>query len=318
MATRYTPRFVSQFDGSGYASVNCTAAAGAMLLDKQTRGRLQVSAADVRARQSDQSGGIDLAAVAAAFTVYGETLSRVTLPTVLALRNALAGGAGAILQGYYGSIPAAYRLQPTANIDHALYIDHVTQSGTSWWYWVMDPIGKGSYAGAWVPESAVRAFGWTTGGQGWLGSAALSSRATAGNDQPVAGAVVSPNVADFLKLPASTPFTDAIARQAAKKYADINVGGGVGYSSAVNNIYNLLRAWLGKVPTCGQVPFNVDASGANTSRVVVPSPSQQVSGDTERGDLGSLFPDFGAALQQFAILAAVLALLVLGLYMLVR
>lgn len=319
MAT-YTPRFVTQFDGSSHASVNCTPAAGAMLLDRQTGGRIQTSGADLRARQADQSGGMSLDGLAAAWKTYGQALARVTLPTVLALRGAVGSGQGAILQGYYGSLPAAYRRQASANIDHALYIDRVVQNGNAgWWYWVMDPIGKAPYQGAWLPESAIRAFGWTTGGQGWVGSAALSSRATAGNDQPVAGAVVSPNVADFLKLPASTPFTDAIARQAAKKYADINVGGGVGYSGAVNNIYNLLHAWVGVASTCGQVPFNVDATGHNTSKVVVPSPSQQAAGSTERGSLlPDLGDDLGGALRDFAYLAAILGLLLLGLYMLVR
>lgn len=330
MATAYRPRFVSQFDGSSFASVNCTAAAGAMLLDRQTRGRIRATAADIRARQSDQSGGIDLPAVGAAFRTYGEELTRVTLPTVLALRNALAGGAGAILQGYYGSLPAAYRLQANPNVDHALYIDHVVQSGGGWWYWVMDPLGKGSYQGAYVPESAIRSFGWTAGGQGWLGSGALSSRATAGDEQAApSGATLEGRTASLRsivlalqakgadgfmrRLTESDTFTAARADQWARIVYEMQ-GGGTNIDATRQTPEGGTFDNLASVRAAAD-PYVGMKVGLLPTTVII---KVKKPADPVEELLGSLSAGFAEAGRQTAALLVIGALIVGGVYFLAR
>lgn len=307
MAT-YTPRFVTQFDGSSHASVNCTPAAGAMLLDRQTGGRIQTSGADLRARQSDQSGGMSLDGLAAAWKTYGQALARVTLPTVLALRGAVGSGQGAILQGYYGSLPAAYRRQASANIDHALYIDRVVQNGNAgWWYWVMDPIGKAPYQGAWVPESAIRAFGWTTGGQGWVGSAALSSPvAAAKSDQPAATGSTSIQrqllawVQETMRDPNKTltevdlrAFLAWYARKQSPAATDAEI------AAFVREGWSLVSGWVGKAPAFLSSKAN-DPVWSNVD------------------PLAGILAGAGKVAQDAVMLAGVLVVILLGLYLLAK
>ncbi len=180
----YTPRFVSQFDGGPLARANCTMAAGAMLLDKQTNGRIQTTGSDLRSRQYDQdrdgNAGTGFPQLASAFRSYGQPLDRVALPGIAALRSALQGGRGVVLIGNYGRFSPAYRLQSTFRGSHAIYLDHVVQRAGAVWYWRMDPIGRrGSYQGDYIPESEVRRFGW---GAGWLGQAAQSKLDAAGGE----------------------------------------------------------------------------------------------------------------------------------------
>ena len=98
---------------------------------------------------------------------------------------------------------------------------------------------------------------------------------------------VTNSVATFLGLSgtdATKPLDETTARAAASKYAAANAGGNSrAYQEAYNNIYTLLRNWIGT--PVNAVPFNVDASGQNTTQVVVPTPDQQASGDTQRGQL---------------------------------
>ena len=318
----YTPRFVSQFDGSRLASVNCSMAAGAMLLDKQTRGKVQVTAADLRGRQSDQSGGTDLAAVAAAFKTYKASLSRVTLPTVLALRNALLAGRGAILQGPYRAMPAAYRLQANANIDHAIYIDRVRQTtgpAAGWWYWVMDPIGKGGYSGAWVPESAIRSFGWATF-LGWVGSAALSSADTAGDPGPQLGAWGDPftGANPVVTFPVGHILTTVDVDTIVAKLTQAGwfaLWGPVNVGTAQTLVHGILskhvgQPWNKALQDQLQAEFNQAAGLAGTT-----------IGDPMAGiaqAIGSLVPGLADAARNSLLLAATLILVLLGVYMLAR
>lgn len=180
----YTPRFVSQFDGSRLQRANCTMAAGAMLLDKQTNGRLRVSGGDLRAAQTDQDTaagdrpGTTLGAVGAAFRSYGQDLQRTSLPTVAALRSVSISGRGVVLQGSYARFSLAYRIQKSFTGGHSIYVDHAVTRSDGVWYWRMDPLGRSPYVGDYVPEREIARFGWCLG---FWGSAAVAGPSTGGD-----------------------------------------------------------------------------------------------------------------------------------------
>jgi hypothetical protein len=119
------------------------------------------------------------------------------------------------------------------------------------------------------------------------------------------------SVASFLGLSPSTPLTKAQAQSAAAKYATHNAGSyGPAYQAAFNDIYTGLLAWIGT--PAGQVPFNVSSSGGNTSEVVVPSPAEQATGNTQRGSLLNL-PSIGDAIDFLGIiLIGVVFILIAG------
>ena len=65
---------VTQRDGSELASSNCRLASAAAGIDYHSRGSILSTGAEMRARQSDQSGGTDSGDAAEAWASYGETL----------------------------------------------------------------------------------------------------------------------------------------------------------------------------------------------------------------------------------------------------
>jgi hypothetical protein len=72
--TLYRAIAVSQRDGSALANSNCRMASIACGLDYESAGIQTSSGADMRARQSDQSGGTDSGDAAEAWASYGQTL----------------------------------------------------------------------------------------------------------------------------------------------------------------------------------------------------------------------------------------------------
>lgn len=152
------------------------------------------------------------------------------------------------------------------------------------------------------------------GGSSSSGGAVDATEAVAGGGSGYTpGQVIHPNVADFLSIDQGQAFTSTIAAQAAAKYAKTNGGTyGPAYQGAYNSILTALAVWEKPGVTAGQVPFNVDSSGHNTGDVVVPTPDQLASGETKRGDITSVLPDFlgiGAALAIDVGLVALILLL---------
>ncbi len=172
-----------------------------------------------------------------------------------------------------------------------------------------------------VQAHALAASGWAGSG-GYLRSSAFgpllsnSPGPGTGTSSPTdtsassSGSLAS-SLAAFLGISPSQPLTDALALQAAGKYAKTNAAGyGPAYQGAVNSIYSSLLKWLGK--PAGQVPFNVTPAGGNTGQVVTPSPADQASGNTQRGgliDLSGLPAAIAAAIAPIAVALVVIAII---------
>jgi hypothetical protein len=72
--TQYRAEPITQRDGSAFANSNCRLASIAAGLDYHTLGAQLSTGAEMRARQSDQSGGTDSGDAAEAWASYGQTL----------------------------------------------------------------------------------------------------------------------------------------------------------------------------------------------------------------------------------------------------
>lgn len=84
------------------------------------------------------------------------------------LLHRLAHGGGAVVVGWYSSLPARLTrwdralaaMDPTDDAGHAMFVtDYRPKTGK---LWLMDPLGRGDYAGEWVDASVIRDFVWTT------------------------------------------------------------------------------------------------------------------------------------------------------------
>jgi hypothetical protein len=169
------PAHVRQLDGSPLARHNCMAAVGAMALDAYTGGRIRVSGAEIRRRQSDQRGGIDLGDVAKAWSTFGErfTVRRVAWSKVLELARS-----GVAIPVDYGKV-GRYSSQPSFTEGHALYLQGVSGGRDDVAVVVYDPLAPGPKT--WPADVVKRAWapygtaGWgdgvSTGGKldAWAG-----------------------------------------------------------------------------------------------------------------------------------------------------
>ncbi len=157
---------ISQFDGGPLANANCTMAAGAMLA--RLAFGIMTTGSQLRALQSDQEGGTSLVDLQAALDRgWGVRFFWGTL-TPLQLRALLFAGAGAVVQGTYGEIPAELSLQAGFTEGHAIYLDGFRPPGPDGpaAYYVMDPLGQPwqGYRGAWWPADVIERFGLALGG----------------------------------------------------------------------------------------------------------------------------------------------------------
>jgi hypothetical protein len=159
---------VTQFDGGPFQGSNCTLASGAMLA--RLGFGIVTSGSTLRTLQDDQSGGTGIGDLATAlWRGYG-----VSLPSGLlrpaSLKDLLASGYGAVVQGDYSKIPRALRLQKDFTGGHAIYLDGYypgdDKRGIPEAYYVIDPIGrpKYGYQGEWWPASVVDDFATAFGG----------------------------------------------------------------------------------------------------------------------------------------------------------
>ncbi|HEY5628064.1 MAG TPA: hypothetical protein VIR16_01005, partial [Candidatus Limnocylindrales bacterium] len=157
---RVTP--ITQFDGGPLQNYNCTLASGAMLA--RLASGIVTDGSTLRSLQDKQSGGTSLNDLAQAlWRGYGVSYNYglVSLPS---LKDLLKAGYGAVVQGVYGQVPVALRLQADFTGGHAIYLDGYypgdAAHGIPEAYYVIDPLGRSwaGYEGDWWPAAAVDAF----------------------------------------------------------------------------------------------------------------------------------------------------------------
>ncbi|MDP8904804.1 MAG: hypothetical protein M3N29_05730 [Chloroflexota bacterium] len=148
---------------------DCLWASGAMLVDKLTQGAIGADRHLLRYASGDLVGGSTFFDLKRGVErLYGIELDASPYGgeplTWIQLLDRLARGAGAIIAGTYGNLgppytrwSPAYASNPLA-AGHAMYVDRYDpEEGRMW---VMDPLGRGRYAGQWVPEERIWSFIW--------------------------------------------------------------------------------------------------------------------------------------------------------------
>lgn len=177
--------------------IDCVWASGSMLLDAWTGGAVRISHRDLRAASGDSgpSDTRDLArgvAFATGMTLQfspdgGDPV------TFLDLERRLAAGGGAVVFGDYSALGApftrfdpGFAAQGVGGSSHAMYLDAYDPLLDE--FWLMDPLGYGTYAGEWAPAAAISAFAWTH--KGYL-VAAVTPEPVAANPTAAAPSVPS-------------------------------------------------------------------------------------------------------------------------------
>ena len=149
---------VSQFDGGPFQNANCTLASGAMLA--RLAFGIVTDGSVLRSLQFDFDGGTDLHDLNTALhRGYGVDVS-VGGVSVPKFRAILQAGGGAVVQGNYALLPRQLKLQKPGSFPHAVYIDGFFpgDSDTPAAYYIIDPLGRGSYKGGWWPADAFETF----------------------------------------------------------------------------------------------------------------------------------------------------------------
>ena len=164
------PTFVTETDEKKWD--DCIWAAGAMLIEEWT-GRSVDRTALRAASGAHSAGATDLRELRrGAANLLGLDLpasprlgDRMTWRDLL---HRLAHGGGAVVVGWYSSLPSRLsrwdrklaRMDPTADDGHAMFVtDYRPRTGK---LWLMDPLGRGDYIGEWVDARVIRDFVWTT------------------------------------------------------------------------------------------------------------------------------------------------------------
>lgn len=152
---------ISQFDGGPLQGFNCTMASGAMLA--RLGYGIVTTGSQLRSLQPKQGQtGTNLDDVNTAVGKGWSVHFAEGALTPLQFRALIYAGAGAILQGIYGDLPVADRLQADFVDAHAIYVDgfRPPQGGQPAAYYVIDPIGHtwAGYRGAWLPAADIEAF----------------------------------------------------------------------------------------------------------------------------------------------------------------
>ena len=166
--TAYRPKFVKQLDGSKYAGLNCTCAAGAMALDRDTLGHKTSTGAIIRNWTGDTVGGTRQVQVADAIErAYGVELDVETpILTADALRR-LDAGQGMMLAGQSAATRGTkWQASETFTGNHQWY-DNERRKNSSvaggYEHLIYDPLADGRRAGIaqspmWIPENVVLDF----------------------------------------------------------------------------------------------------------------------------------------------------------------
>jgi hypothetical protein len=155
----YSPRHVRQ------SLDNCVFAAGAMLLDKWSHGRIRVTQGRLRKASGDKDGGSSLRYLARA---YARTVGlRLRTPgfggdmSWWELLDRLESGGGAVVVGEYNRLPDNYshwnrRYANRRRSSHALYVERYDRANGR--VWVKDPLAPGGWPGEWYPVEVLRRF----------------------------------------------------------------------------------------------------------------------------------------------------------------
>src|SRR6478752_10429999 len=178
----------------------------------------------MRGLQDDQDGGTGLNDLdTALFRGYG-----VTFPYGLLrpkqLKDLLASGYGAVVQGLYGEIPGPIRLQKNFTGGHAIYLDGYYPGnparGIPEAYYVIDPLGRphGGYQGDWWPASIVDDFALAWGG---TRIAAMWAFPPGGVPPDVVGPDVLPIPPDPVE-PVATPTPEPTASATASESPEVS------------------------------------------------------------------------------------------------
>lgn len=140
----YRPKFQSQFGwGSRYDNQNCTMAAGAMLLDRQTLGRIVTNAPHLRELSGvgptdDGTSNTDLAR--AIERGYGIKIQNPgPYEPFLQFEDKVRKGRGAVIAGDCESVRGKSRCPAGLARNHALYVNEVTDDGR---FLVYDPADR--------------------------------------------------------------------------------------------------------------------------------------------------------------------------------
>lgn len=163
------PLFTTQFDGSRYAASNCSMASGAMLFEVQT-GR-DVTGAQLRRWSGATSQATTIWDLQRAFAKAGQRLyASEDLPWRVFTRS-VRSGRSAVVLGWYGQLPRRYVLQAGFRGAHSVFVLGYSPHalGGRGGFYVMDPLGRPGYGGAWWTAAALHAFGWS-GSPGHRGS----------------------------------------------------------------------------------------------------------------------------------------------------
>lgn len=155
----YSPRHVRQ------SLDNCVFAAGAMLLDKWSHGRVRVTQGRLRRASGDKEGGSSLRYLARGFArSVGVRLRTPGFGGDMAwwqLLDRLESGGGAVLVGEYKRLPDRLsrwnrRFANRRNSSHALYVERYDRVNGR--VWVKDPLAPGGWPGEWYPVEVLRRF----------------------------------------------------------------------------------------------------------------------------------------------------------------
>jgi hypothetical protein len=166
----YHPAFVTETDQRPWK--DCLWAAGAMLLDKWTNGKIIRTHQQLR-RLSGDKGGSMPADLHVAFAKLGIDLpfspnggERITMSGLL---RRLEAGAGAVVLGndsklprWYGRWDYRFWKGKGKTDNHAVYVERYDRRHSR--VWLMDPLARGDWKGEWISVSALYRFAWKSGG----------------------------------------------------------------------------------------------------------------------------------------------------------
>ena len=167
--------FTTQMDGSTYASLNCTMAAGAML--GYALGVKDLSGGDLRYLTGDTSGGTTLAQLQQALVQSGVGAGKLSYKTGMdfdRFKRRVANGAPAVLSGFNGDIPAKFNSSGII-AGHGMFVAGYSAKKDA--FLMLDP-AKSSDDGTWWPSSVVESFGWGNGDGAHFGNVLLAPTGT--------------------------------------------------------------------------------------------------------------------------------------------
>lgn len=149
----YHPKHVEQLGWhTNLDGYNCTCASAAVYLDAVTYGAQTATPPEIRAAQSDQSGGISLSDAADALATYGVTLHVHTGASFASFDAALDAGP-VMMAGLYSQIPRGFNSQLSFLGGHSMMA--LCWSTTKKAVLVYDPLNT---APIWMPKAVVQNY----------------------------------------------------------------------------------------------------------------------------------------------------------------